>query len=75
VFESDEDGEQEDREHLAEVAQRLRAGRMHLAMTIYSLQRRRRTPEQVRRVLDQASCAVRRSQVVRLRWHRLFSVQ
>jgi hypothetical protein len=68
-----DDDEQE--QQLTEVASRLRDGRKHLAMTIYSIQHRRRTPEQVRSVLDRASRAIRRSQLVRTRWNQQFYIQ
>lgn len=66
--------EYDEQQHLAEVTERLREGRGRLAMTIYAVQHRRRTPEQVTEVLDRASRALRRSQVVKYRWRRHFAV-
>jgi hypothetical protein len=57
----------EDEQHLAEVTERLRVGRQRLAMTVYSIRHRRRTPVQVEAVLDRASRAIRRSELVRAR--------
>ena len=62
------DDEQEDAQDLADVAQRLRLGRKRLAMTVYTIQHGRRTPEQVRAVLDRAERAIHRNRLVRRRW-------
>jgi hypothetical protein len=59
--------EYEEEQHLVEATQRLREGRKLLAMTVYTIQHRRRTPVQVRAVLDRASRAIRRSELVRAR--------
>ena len=63
-----DDDEQDEAQHLAEVAHRLRLGRTRLAMTIYTLQHGRRTPEQVGAVLDRAQRAINRNRLVRRRW-------
>ena len=70
----DEDVEFEDTELLAEVVERLRASRETLSMTVYTVRRGRRTPEQVRGVIDRSSAAIRRNQLVRTRWNRLLAV-
>ena len=57
----------DEQEHLAKATERLRAGRKRLAMTLYSIQRQRRTPIQVQAVLDRAASAIRRSELVRAR--------
>ena len=62
-------GMPEDEDELVDVARRLRAGRHLLAMTVYTIQHGRRTPEQVRAVLDRASRAIHRNRLVRRRWH------
>jgi hypothetical protein len=61
------DADEIDEAQLAEAAVRLKQGRLHLAMTVYTIQHRRRTPDQVREVLDRAARAIRRNQLVRLR--------
>ena len=57
----------DDEQHLAEVTQHLREKRQLLAMTVYTIRHRRRTPIQVQAVLDRASRAIRRSELVRTR--------
>ena len=69
---SDEEWDEE--QHLAEVVERLRAGRKLLSMTIYAIQRKRRTPDQVRAVLERSLGAIRRNQLVRMRWTRKLAV-
>jgi hypothetical protein len=69
---ADEDFDEE--RLLAEVAGRLRAGRKALSMTVYTVRRGRRTPEQVRAVLERSTVAIRRNQLVRTRWTRLLAV-
>ena len=69
---ADQDWDEE--QHLAEVAEQLRAGRKRLSMTVYALQRKRRTPEEVRAVLERSLRAIRRNQLVRMRWHRHLAV-
>jgi len=59
--------EYDDEQHLVEATARLREGRQLLAMTLYTIQHQRRTPVQVRAVLDRASSAIRRSELVRAR--------
>ena len=59
---------------LADVAERLRAGRKALSMTVYAVRHGRRTPEQVRAVLERSTVAIRRNQLVRTRWTRLLAV-
>ena len=59
---------------LAEAATRLREGRQLLSMTVYAIQHGRRTPDQVRAVLDRSSRAIRRNQIVRSRWTQLLAV-
>lgn len=59
---------------LAEVAQRLWEGRRALSMTVYAVQRGRRTPQQVHEVLDRSSRAIYRNHLVRARWRRLCAV-
>jgi hypothetical protein len=59
---------------LAEAAARLREGRQALSMTLYAIQHGRRTPDQVRAVLDRSSRAIRRNQIVRSRWTQLLAV-
>ena len=68
------DEELDEQQHLAEVTERLRAGRERLAMTIYTLQHRRRTPDQVAALLDRATRALRKSRMVKSRWKRHFTV-
>jgi hypothetical protein len=68
----DEDSDEE--EHLAEVTERLRAGRQVLSMTVYAVQHGRRTPEQVRDVVARAARAIHRNQLVRTRWHQRLAV-
>lgn len=65
--EDDQDDDQEELQHLADVAARLRLGRQQLAMTVYSIEHGRRTPEQVHAVLDRAARAIYRNRLVR-RW-------
>ena len=62
-----DDHDRYEERQLAEVTERLRAGRQMLAMTVYTIQHRRRTPVQVQAVLDRASRAIRRSELVRQR--------
>ena len=57
----------EDARRLLEVTERLRRRRQMLAMTVYTIQHDRRTPLQVQAVLDRASSAIRRSELVRER--------
>jgi hypothetical protein len=57
----------EDARRLLEVTEQLREQRQLLAMTVYTIQHRRRTPLQVQAVLDRASSAIRRSELVRAR--------
>ena len=71
---ADEDQDFEDPELLAEAVERLRATRETLSMTVYTVRRGRRTPEQVRGVIERSSAAIRRNQLVRTRWTRLLSV-
>ncbi len=59
--------ELDDERHLLEATERLRTGRQLLAMTVYTIQHHRRTPLQVQAVLDRASSAIRRSELVRAR--------
>jgi len=59
--------EYDDEQHLVEATARLREGRQLLAMTLYTIQHQRRTSVQVRAVLDRASSAIRRSELVRAR--------
>ena len=61
-------------EELARVAERLRWSRHVLAMTVYTIEHGRRTPAQVRAVLDRASRAIHRNRLVRRRWHPRFDV-
>ena len=68
------DDDLDDEQHLAEVAERLRAGRKLLSMTVYAIQRKRRTPDQVRAVLERSLRAIRRNQLVRMRWNRKLAV-
>ncbi len=68
------DDDQEDEQHLLEVAARLRQGSRRLAMTVYTIQHGRRTPDQVQDVLDRASRAIRRNQLVRLRQQRQLGI-
>jgi hypothetical protein len=71
---ADEDVDVEDPELLAEVVKRLRASRETLSMTVYTVRRGRRTPEQVRAVIERSAAAIRRNQLVRTRWTRLLAV-
>ena len=57
----------EDVRRLLEVTERLRHRRQLLAMTVYTIRHHRRTPLQVQAVLDRASSAIRRSELVRAR--------
>jgi len=57
----------EDVRRLLEVTERLRQRRQLLAMTVYTIRHHRRTPLQVQAVLDRASSAIRRSELVRAR--------
>ena len=68
------DDESEAEQLLAEAAQRLWKGRRALSMTVYAVQRGRRTPEQVRAVLDRSSRAIYRNHLVRVRWKLLRAV-
>ena len=70
----DEDVDFEDSALLAEVVERLRASRETLSMTVYTIRRGRRTPEQVRGVIERSALAIRRNQLVRTRWTRLLAV-
>ena len=56
---------EEEAEHLNEVRERLRASRVELARTVHALQRKRRTPEQVRAVIDRAKRIVYKSILLR----------
>lgn len=56
---------EDEAEHLAEVKERLREGRLELARTIRALRRGRRTPEQVRTVVDRAKQVLYKNVVVR----------
>ena len=62
---SEDQGREERR--LADVTRRLRAARQVLAMTVYTIQHQRRTPLQVRAVLDRAAHALRRSELLHQR--------
>jgi len=66
--------DRDDVRRLAEAAARLRQGRQLLSMTVYAIQHGRRTPDQVRAVLDRSSRAIRRNQIVRSRWTQLLAV-
>jgi hypothetical protein len=56
---------EDEAEHLAEVKERLREGRLELARTLRALRRGRRTPGQVRTMIDRAKRVLYRSVVVR----------
>ena len=62
------DENEDEQQHLAEVARRQAMSRKRLAMTVYAIQHGRRTPEQVGAVLDRASRAINRNELVRRRW-------
>ena len=64
MADDDEDTAEETR-HLAEVANRLRAHRLELARTVRALRMKRRTPEQIREVIDRAKRVVYRSMLTR----------
>ena len=64
----------EEQQQLAEAAERLKAGRRMLAMTVYAVQHGRRTPDQVREVMDRSSRAIQRNRIVRTRWTRRLAV-
>ena len=66
--------DRDDLRRLAEAAARLKEGRQLLSMTVYAIQHGRRTPDQVRGVLDRSSRAIRRNQIVRSRWTQLHAV-
>jgi hypothetical protein len=66
--------DRDDARRLAEAAARIREGRQLLSMTVYAIQRGRRTPDQVRAVLDRSTRAIRRNQIVRRRWTQLLAV-
>ena len=68
----DEDWDEE--QHLAEVAQQVKEGRKVLAMTVYAVQHGRRTPVQVREVIERSTNAIRRNRLVRTRWRRKLAV-
>ena len=63
-----------DEARLAEAAARLKAGRQLLSMTVYAIQHGRRTPDQVRAVIERSSRAIRLNQIVRSRWMQLLAV-
>jgi uncharacterized protein (DUF1778 family) len=69
-----DDGPDDQQEHLDSVAARLRAARRSLAMTVYAIEHRRRTPAQVHAVLESANRAIHRNRLVRMRWAREFAV-
>ena len=66
--------DEDEQKHLAEVAQRLGLSRRRLAMTVYAIQHSRRTPDQVGAVLDRATTAIHRNQLVRRRWQQHVAV-
>ncbi len=65
---------EEDEQYLAEVAERLKEGRQALSMAVYAVRHGRRTPDQVRRVIERASRAIQHNRMVRTRWTRLLAV-
>jgi hypothetical protein len=70
----DRDEDEDDPLRLNLAAVRLRLGRQRLAMTVYTIQHGRRTPDQVSDVIDRASRAIRRNQLVRMRRQLLLGV-
>lgn len=61
----DEEDEPSEAAHLIEVAGRLRDGRLELHMTIYALERGRRTPAQRQALCDRSRRLLRRSELLR----------
>lgn len=66
--------EEFDEQQLADAARRLWLGRRRLSMTLYALQHGRRTPEQVRAVIERSVRAIYLNQLVRSRGLRLLAV-
>ena len=66
--------EEFDEQQLAEAARRLRLGRRTLSMTLYTVQHGRRTPEQVRAVLERSVRAIYLNRLARSRGLRLLAV-
>ena len=61
-------------EHMEEVAERLRAGRIHLHRTVRDLRNKRRTPDQREDLRHRARALVYRSELIRRKITRLWNV-